>query len=707
MGGREMPEGETHQQARPRLVAARYWLLNELGRGGMGTVWLADDQLVGRQVAVKELRPPHGLAGGDLAAFRRRALQEATSAARIHHPNAVTLYDVLPATADDDAVYLIMELIEGPTLGQLIAGSGTLPDATTAAYGLQLLDVLEAAHDLGITHRDVKPANIMITSAGQAKLTDFGIAHIAGDARLTRSGVMGTQAYMAPELFESAPITPAADLWALGATLYHATEGHCPFDRDTTAATLRAILLDPIPAPRCSPALAAAISALLQRDPVQRATASQARAQLSQAASHAPPATATRPGGPSAAPPPPWEQAKTTVSPPGRPVPPPESPTIPGRKPSHPYLIAAVIGAVIIALAGGTAAGVLSAHSSASPHPPPRPTPSTSSIPALKPRAVLTEAGATDGIDSVAFSPDGTTLAVADLAANGNQHAWLWDAATGTKTATLNLQPHSPPVFSPDGKTLAVSDGDNNGDIDLLDVSSQKVTAAVADPGATATSGEPTGAAFGPDGKTLAFVDDQGNVYLTDIANNTTAPPMADPGGASVADSTEIQFSPNGTMLAVGDSGIGNVYVWDVVTRRLIATLTAPSTEGFGSPPLIPLHWFAFSPNSATLAVADGTGEVRLWDTAAHAWTTTIKDGTGVVNLVAFSPDGKTLAMSQSNSSVTNLWNIAAHTVVATLNEPNPNTAEIQALAFSPDGKTLATTDSIGQICLWNVAGYD
>ena len=552
----------------------------------------------------------------------------------------------------------------------------------------------------------------MITPGGQVKLADFGIAHIAGDARLTRSGVMGTQAYMAPELFESAPITPAADLWALGATLYAATSGHGPFDRDTTAATLRAILIDDIPVPACSPGLAAAITGLLQRDPAQRATIGQARAQLSQAASHAPPATGTWPGDPSAAPPPPWEQAKTTLSPPGRPVLPPESPTTPGRTPSRPYLIAAVIGGVIIALAAGTAAGVLSAHSSASPHPPPRPTPTRSSVPALKPRAVLTQAGATDGIDSVAFSPDGSTLAVADLGANGNEKAWLWDAATGRRTATLNLQPLSPPVFSPDGKTLAVSDGDTSGDIDVLDVSSQKVTATVADPEATATSGTPDGTAFGPGGTTLAFVDDQGNVYLADIASGTTAPPLADPGGASVADATEIQFSPNGTLLAVGDRGIGNVYVWDVATGRLITTLTPLSPEGaFGGPPLPPLYWFAFSPNGATLAVADGIGGVRLWDTATRTWTATIKDGSGV-DLVAFSPDGKTLAIGQGNN-VVELWNVAMHKVVATLNDPNdatanPNNAEaILALAFSPNGKTLATTDSDGQICLWNVAGHD
>ena len=272
-----------------RLVAGRYRLAAELGRGGMGVVWLADDQLAGRRVAVKELRPPPGLTPADRETYAQRALQEARSAARIHHPGAVTLYDVLPASDGDDAVYLIMELVQGPTLAQVIAQQGPLAEATVAGFGLQLLAVLEAAHALGVVHRDIKPANILTTPAGQAKLTDFGIAHTIGDMRLTRSGILGTQAYLAPELFESAPITPAADLWSLGATLYAAAQGRSPFERDTTSATLRAILIDDLPAPRCSPALAAALAGMLQRDPGRRATTTQARAAL-QAAARATPA---------------------------------------------------------------------------------------------------------------------------------------------------------------------------------------------------------------------------------------------------------------------------------------------------------------------------------------------------------------------------------------------------------------------------------
>jgi serine/threonine protein kinase len=267
--------------SREKLVAGRYQLVRELGRGGMSVVWLAVDTALGRQVALKELHRPAGLPEADRELYRRRAQQEARSAARIRHPNAVTLHDVL-SDASDGTDYLVMEFIEGPTLADLISREGALPAPRVADFGRQLLDVLAAAHALGIVHRDVKPGNIMIAPGDQVKLADFGIAFVESDARLTGSGVIGTHSFTAPELFESAPVTPAVDLWALGATLYSAADGHSPFDRNTTGATLRAVLLDELPVPRCDARLAAAIAALLHRNPAERATIDQARALLAQ-----------------------------------------------------------------------------------------------------------------------------------------------------------------------------------------------------------------------------------------------------------------------------------------------------------------------------------------------------------------------------------------------------------------------------------------
>ena len=173
-----------------RLVVGRYRLIRPLGRGGMGAVWLGEDQLAGRQIAVKELRPPAGVSDAEQDIFRRRALAEARSAARLTHPNAVTLYDVIPASPADDAVYLIMEYVDGATLAQVIEREGPLSEPRAAGIALQMLSILDAAHALGIVHRDIKPANIMITAAGQVKLADFGIAHMVGGTRLTGSGVI-------------------------------------------------------------------------------------------------------------------------------------------------------------------------------------------------------------------------------------------------------------------------------------------------------------------------------------------------------------------------------------------------------------------------------------------------------------------------------------------------------------------------------------
>jgi serine/threonine protein kinase len=261
----------------PRVLAGRYRLSRQLGRGGMGVVWLADDELIGRQVAIKELRAPAHLPPEDRELVARRALAEGRNAARVRHPNAVTLHDVIPATAEDDAVYLIMELVRAPNLAQIVVAQGPLSEGRVTSIALQLLDVLDAAHALGVVHRDVKPSNIIIEPGDTVKLADFGIAHAETDTRLTQAGIIGTQAYMAPELYRGADIHPAADLWSAGATLYFAVEGVGPFDRDTTVSTLNAVLMEEIPRPTCRSPLADAISALLVRDPAWRSTGRQVR----------------------------------------------------------------------------------------------------------------------------------------------------------------------------------------------------------------------------------------------------------------------------------------------------------------------------------------------------------------------------------------------------------------------------------------------
>jgi hypothetical protein len=287
-----------------RLVAGRYVLGGPLGRGGMGTVWRADDVLLGRTVAVKEVDLPAGPAGdGDgRVAPRERALREARAAARLNHPGVVTLHDVVEA---DGRLFLVMELVEAPTLRELVDRSGPLPPAAAARVGLDLVDALDAAHRAGIVHHDVKPANVMVTAGGRTKLADFGIASLQEDTQRTltwaagadgaagaaagaRTAVFGSLPYVAPEQASGERAGPAADLWALGATVWFAVEGAAPFERGSPAATLGAILHDSPGRPARAGPLEPVLLALLDTDPARRPPAATLRRMLEPLASPVP-----------------------------------------------------------------------------------------------------------------------------------------------------------------------------------------------------------------------------------------------------------------------------------------------------------------------------------------------------------------------------------------------------------------------------------
>jgi serine/threonine protein kinase len=282
-----------------RLVAGRYVLGGPLGRGGMGMVWRADDVLLGRAVAVKEVELPVGPPGADRVALRERALREARAAARLNHPGVVTLHDVVEA---DDRLFLVMELVEAPTLRDLVDGSGPVGRAAAARVGLELVAALDAAHRAGIVHHDVKPANVMVTADGRTKLADFGIASLQDDTQRTLTGVaaagreadrtmtaaFGSLPYVAPEQASGQRAGPAADLWALGATLWFAVEGSAPFERGGPAATLGAILHDPPGRPTRAGPLEPVLLALLVKDPARRPPAAALRRMLEPLARAAP-----------------------------------------------------------------------------------------------------------------------------------------------------------------------------------------------------------------------------------------------------------------------------------------------------------------------------------------------------------------------------------------------------------------------------------
>jgi hypothetical protein len=251
-----------------RVIAGRYRLLEPLGSGGMGTVWRAEDTVLGRQVAVKEVTFPAGLTDADRAVLRERTRREARAAARLDHPSAVTVYDVVE---QDDAPYLVMELVQARTLAQVVRDDGPLSPQRTAQVGLALLGALEAAHAQGIIHRDVKPSNVLVRDDGRVVLTDFGIASTTGDSSITHTGLLlGSPAYIAPERARGEAPGPPSDLWSLGATLFTAVEGKPPFDGGEPLVTVTAVVTGRHAPFEAAGPLEPVLEGLLEKDPGQR-----------------------------------------------------------------------------------------------------------------------------------------------------------------------------------------------------------------------------------------------------------------------------------------------------------------------------------------------------------------------------------------------------------------------------------------------------
>lgn len=256
-----------------RRIAGRYRLTEQIGRGGMGTVWRADDEVLGRQVAIKRLHARPELSADELATLFERTRREARSAARIAHPNVIVVHDVVD---DEGRPCIVMEYVPGPTLAELLKDGRTLPYQEAARIGLDMVAALRAAHAAGVLHRDVKPGNVLLGTGDRLVLTDFGIAMTDGTSTLTKTGEMvGSIHYMAPERIRGLTPGTASDLWALGATLYQAVEGRPPFRRVTAMETAYAIAVDPLEPMKQAGPLEPLIEALLIKEPDERPTAEQ------------------------------------------------------------------------------------------------------------------------------------------------------------------------------------------------------------------------------------------------------------------------------------------------------------------------------------------------------------------------------------------------------------------------------------------------
>jgi eukaryotic-like serine/threonine-protein kinase len=449
-------------------LAGRYRRVRSLGSGAMGEVWLAEDTLLGRPVAIKQLRTDPDAA---LEQWSERMRREARLAAQLNHPNAVAIYDLLVV---DEQPYVVMEYVAGDSLAQRIRRAGTLTPEQAARWIGQVAGALEAAHARGIVHRDVKPANILITPYQAAKLTDFGIARSAQDVSQTQSGILvGTPAFLAPEAARGGDPSPASDMWSLGATLYSAVEGRPPFGSgvDNPLAVLARIGSEPVPPASSAGWLTPLLAALLDRDPARRPTAAQVHAALTPAASDA---ERTQPG-PTAA----------LFSP--RPMHAPPTPTARRRR----WLVPGIAAAVIV-IAGGVVAAVLlsspSSHAAHASSTPPnagatsrspdvpstsevasslstRPGPTTRPGPATYPKPA--------DVPSLPSSGQAVPVGATPPAAPANPQVQPYTASDRTPTSAAQLVEWQPPALAGDA-AVAVSSITRF----LLDINRQDVQAA-------------------------------------------------------------------------------------------------------------------------------------------------------------------------------------------------------------------------------------
>ncbi|MES4890855.1 protein kinase, partial [Streptomyces sp. NPDC096012] len=281
------------EPGRERVIAGRYRLLTPLGEGGMGTVWRARDEVLHREVAVKEVRAPAGLAAADVERMYARLEREAWAAARVANRNVVTVYDV---AAEAGRPWIVMELVRGVSLADRLDAEGPLSPQQAAHIGAEVLSALRGAHAAGVLHRDVKPANVLLSDDGRVVLTDFGIASVEGSSELTMTGeVIGSPEFLAPERALGRTPGPESDLWSLGVLLYATVEGVSPFRQDTPLSTLRAVVDEELPPARRAGPLAPVIAGLLRKEPAGRLPAEQAERELRLVAAGGAPRADTRP----------------------------------------------------------------------------------------------------------------------------------------------------------------------------------------------------------------------------------------------------------------------------------------------------------------------------------------------------------------------------------------------------------------------------
>ncbi|MFF8943152.1 serine/threonine-protein kinase [Streptomyces sp. NPDC014864] len=408
------------------LVTGRYRLVESIGQGGMGRVWRAADDMLDRQVAVKEMRID-GRDPEDTRTRRERVLREARATARIDHPNVVRVYDVVD---EGERLWIVMELVAGRSLEQIMVAEGPLGPREAARIGLGLVAALRQVHARGVLHRDIKPGNVLVGNGGRRiVLTDFGIAAIQDTEALTMVGMLvGSPDYMAPERVSGRPQGPPSDLWSLGATLCAALGDRSPFSRGTTLATLHAVLYE---APRLPPGagpLRPVLTALLSKDPALRPTLTDLETALEAVAS-----TTVAPG-PAPAPPP--APSPPLVPPPApAPAPPPAPPaptagtSLDPAAPSRGGRRTTVVAAAGVAVAGTVLGVVLATTDGGARHDTPGGAPPS---PPSSPAAVTTPPPTVEGTSRPRSLPPGAHREAGGFAWAPPQ-GWRRDVKTGAE----------------------------------------------------------------------------------------------------------------------------------------------------------------------------------------------------------------------------------------------------------------------------------
>ncbi|MDX6313324.1 MAG: eukaryotic-like serine/threonine-protein kinase [Streptomyces sp.] len=327
----------------PGVIVGRYRITGRLGRGGMGTVWRAEDELLGRQVAVKELLLDDDMPDDERRGRSERALREARAAARIKHPHVIVLHDVVE---QDGSPWIVMELVDGRSLAEILAKDGPVPPREAARIGAAVTGALHAAHAHGVLHRDIKPANVLIENGtGRVVLTDFGIARMLGSTTLTEAGAfVGSPEYTAPERMSGQSAGPASDMWSLGVLLCAAVRGQSPFRRDSLGGVLHAVVFDEIKPPVELGTLLPVVTGLLERDPERRMSAPDAEERLRGYADPPDPPDASTPPADIPAP-----SAPTTTTPA------PAAPSIPLKPRRRTPLILAALSIVVVGALGAVA----------------------------------------------------------------------------------------------------------------------------------------------------------------------------------------------------------------------------------------------------------------------------------------------------------------------------------------------------------------